>query len=256
MNLHFALDQNAVTQIGRGESGHAARGGKLIILDQEVAHVREHHVCQAHLLLRVAVHLQRQDHWEFGGDESIFGDGSRHIVKHCHGAESVAMCHVRVSSASPVPAVDFHMPASLNQLTAVHVGAAETGELVADDIGVMRASRPEVRQRLVQDFCIRGGRHSVVLWAQQLESKVLHTERGNICVHVVRSCRAERVSSAIQLRVGIMLWECKATPRHAFCRRELLRRGELLRRDKVDPMVLVHSAVNSMLLHELLNHVR
>ena len=95
------------------------------------------------------MHLQRQDHWEFRGDESIFGDGSRHIVKHCHGAESVAtgqegvicqasrsraqiclgleprerlLCHVRVSSASPVPAVDFHLSALQQQVAAVDVG--------------------------------------------------------------------------------------------------------------------------------------
>ena len=79
--------------------------------------------------------------------------------------QRVAVRHDRI--LLPVPAVNLDVTAALQQLAAVGVGGAQSGELVADNVRVVRACRPVMRERMAQfvQSCVAASRGDrIVLW--------------------------------------------------------------------------------------------
>ena len=80
---------------------------------QRVAEMLEEQLGDAMLLLRRAVHLERQDDGQIGSDERALGNCDRHFLELLNGAECVPVRHDWLSL--PVPAVDLDVAAALKQ---------------------------------------------------------------------------------------------------------------------------------------------
>mmetsp|Transcript_23449 Transcript_23449/g.56441 ORF Transcript_23449/g.56441 Transcript_23449/m.56441 type:complete len:250 (+) Transcript_23449:118-867(+) len=111
----------------------------------------------------------------------------------------------------PIPAVNLHLPAALQQLAAVGVCTAHARQLVADDVRIVRARGPVVRQRLAQVVRherIARGRHRVVPRAEQLQRElreahlVLLVRRGDGAAAQAEEDALEPLGRARELSLG------------------------------------------------------
>eukprot|EP00965_Chrysotila_dentata_P117062 3868813-Pleurochrysis_carterae.AAC.1 len=104
--------------------------------------------CGVSLMLPSSMHLKREEDGQRRGDEGALSDGLGHLREGHRGTERVAVRYDR--PAPRIEAVDLQLSRPLQQLTPIRVGGGDAGDLVAHQVGVVRARHPVVVERPVE----------------------------------------------------------------------------------------------------------
>eukprot|EP00965_Chrysotila_dentata_P198702 6178965-Pleurochrysis_carterae.AAC.1 len=137
--------------------------------------------------------LDREDHGQTRRNEGRLGDGAQHVLEWHARAQRAPVGH-NEHAALPGPHINLHMSTALQQLPRVYPRTGDAGQLITDEVAVMRRGHP-ILTELVTHGCTRarsirgrlGWRAGTVVPREQEADKLLVAEA---LVYVFGACVA------------------------------------------------------------------